>query len=520
MPCCSKLTREQANKLYVDVLRLNDTKALRRLCREDLFFLFTVACRRKDGDRDWVYARCREVESSPDGCLDLWARGHYKSSLITFAKTIQDILASHGDDPLPEWQRVEATFGIFSHTRPIAKGFLEQIKRELEANTFLQKLFPDVLYEFPKKEAPKWALDSGIIVKRRSNPKEATVEAWGLVDGQPTSKHFTVLEYDDVVTLESVSTPDQIEKTTAALKVSYNLGSEGGRRRFIGTRYHFNDTYRELIERETVKPRIHPATDDGTMDGEPVLLSKDELAEKRKDMGPYVSACQLFLNPKEDSVMGFSEQWCRHYDRLRNIAEWNHYVLIDPANEKKKENDYTVIVDIALAPDRNYYLIDGIRDRLSLTERTNKLFEFHRKYRPIKVGYEKYGKDADIEHVQYVMEQENYRFEIQAVGGQMAKNDRIRRLVPICEQGRWWMPHTLLYRNYEDRVMDFIAQFLKDEFLAFPVAVHDDMLDCCARILDPALGAVFPDPINHAAPSITIPVESENRCQTDYALFD
>jgi hypothetical protein len=47
---------------------------------------------------------------------------------------------------------------------------------------------------------------------RQSNPKEATVEAHGLVDGQPTGAHFRLRIYDDVVTLESVTTPEQVKK--------------------------------------------------------------------------------------------------------------------------------------------------------------------------------------------------------------------------------------------------------------------------------------------------------------------
>ena len=77
--------------------------------------------------------------------------------------------------------------GIFSHTRPIAKGFLRQIKRELEGNNVLKALFQDILHADPQHQSPKWSEDDGIIVKRKTNPKEATVEAWGLVDGQPTS---------------------------------------------------------------------------------------------------------------------------------------------------------------------------------------------------------------------------------------------------------------------------------------------------------------------------------------------
>jgi hypothetical protein len=33
-----------------------------------------------------------------------------------------------------------------------------------------------------------------------------------------------------------------------------------------------------------------------------------------------------------------------------------------------------------------------------------------------------------------------------------------------------------------------------DDFTGFPVAEHDDVPDCLSRILDPALGAVFPEP--------------------------
>ena len=146
---------------------------------------------------------CREVQANPNGYIDIWSREHYKSSLITFGKTIQDILASHGEDPLPEWNGREVTVGIFSFNRPAAKDFLRQIKIEFENNAELKQLFPDILYGNPKRDAQKWSEDDGLIVKRKSNPREATIEASGLVDGQPTGKHYVLRVYDDVVTLES-----------------------------------------------------------------------------------------------------------------------------------------------------------------------------------------------------------------------------------------------------------------------------------------------------------------------------
>lgn len=474
--------------LYDEILADRDALAARELCQSDLFFVLTRACKRRDIDKDWLFDRCREVEVSPDGHLDLWAREHYKSTIITFGKSIQDILI----DP-------NVTIGIFSHTRPIAKGFLDQIKRELESNEFLKNLFPDILYENPRADAEKWSLDNGVIVKRSSNPKEATLEAWGIVDGQPTSKHFGVLVYDDVITKESVTTPDQIKKTTEAWELSLNLGSNGGKKRFIGTRYHANDTYKTIMDRGSAIPRIKPATHNGELDGEPVFLSKESLLEKRRDQGPYTFACQMLQNPVSDKAMGFKSEWLQFYDKI-DYSKFNRYILVDPASEKKKTNDYTVQVVIGLGPDNNYYLIDGVRDRLNLTERTDKLIGFHREYSPQSSGYEKYGKDSDIEHIKYVQERENYRFPISPLGGSVAKNDRIKALIPIFEQGRFYLPKKLSFVDREGRVQDFVRLLIDSEYDAFPVSTHDDMLDCIARILDPALSAKFPKQIKKEKP--------------------
>lgn len=453
---------------------------LRNLCRIDLYFLLRYGCGRSDMEKEWLLQRCREVQANPDGYLDLWAREHYKSTIITFGLTIQDIL----NDP-------EVTFGFFSHTRPIAKGFLRQIKREFEQNDFLKLLFPDILWADPRKESPKWSEDDGITVKRKGNPKEATIEAWGLVDGQPTSKHYKKRIYDDVVVPESVSTPDMIMKTTDAWAMSSNLGSIGGIARHIGTRYHFNDSYREILARGAAIERCHPATVDGTPDGEPVLLPADYLQKKRRDQGAYIFASQMLLNPKADETQGFKREWLR-FHKGSDGAQMNIYIICDPAGEKKKENDFTVILVIGLGGDDKYYLLDAVRDRLNLPERTRELFRLHKKWKPLDVGYEKYGKDSDIEHIQSEMSRLTYHFDIKPLGGSMKKNDRIKKLLPIYEAGRFYLPDTIYKTLYDGRTVDIIEQFLSEEYDAFPVPVHDDMLDCMARIVDPELSAIFP----------------------------
>lgn len=453
----------------------------RALCKSDLFFLLWYALGRTDMERPWLLDRCKEVQAAPNDRLDLWSREHYKSTIITFGLTIQDIL----NDP-------ETTIGIFSHTRPIAKGFLRQIKREFEANELLKSLFPDVLWTSPSKEAPKWSEDDGIVVKRKSNPKESTIEAWGLVDGQPTSKHYRTLLYDDVVTLESVTSPEMMQKTTSALEVSYNLGAQGGNRRFVGTRYHFNDSYKTLLSRGTAKPRVYPATVDGSETGEPVLWTTEQLRNKRRDMGPYTFSCQILLNPKGDGAQGFKREWLRYYKDHQGGAGMNKYILVDAANGKRKENDFTSMWVVGLGPDRNYYALDIVRDRLNLSERAARLFALHRKWRPIQVRYERYGMMGDIAHIESEQERHNYRFEITEVAGQTPKVDRIKRLVPIFEQGRFYLPPSLHITDYERKTVDMVSSFVEDELIAFPVSVHDDMLDALARIEEPEIPVQWP----------------------------
>jgi predicted phage terminase large subunit-like protein len=300
--------------------------------------------------------------------------------------------------------------------------------------------------------------------------------------------------YDDVVTRESVTTPEMMAKTTEALALSFNLTAKGGKRRFIGTRYHFNDTYRTVIERGIATPRVYPATVDGKVDGEPVFLSREELNDKRRDQGPYVFACQMLLNPTADDKQGFREEWIQY--AAASTRGHNLVIVGDPASKKRPTSDYTSIWVLGLGPDRKVYVHDMVRDRLSLTERGQRLMALHRYWSArapiLVVAWEEYGLQADIEYFRELMESENYRFEITPVGGRLAKPDRIRRLVPWFENGRILLHPKIAKTDYEGREIDLTKAFVEEEYKAFPVATHDDMLDALSRFLEEDLPIRFP----------------------------
>lgn len=475
--------------------------AVRNLILVDRFYLLTRACRRKDAAHPWVFERCREVEAAPDDRLDLWAREHFKSSVITFAGSIQEILR----DP-------EITIGIFSHTRPIANKFKRQIGLELETNGVLKAAFPDVLYANPRRESPRWN-DDGIVVRRKGNQKEATLESWGLVDGQPTASHFSLRIYDDVVTRESVTTPDQVQKTTEAWELSDNLGTTPGRKWHIGTRYSYADSYSTMLKRGLLIPRIHPATDNGKMDGNPVLWTVGVWETKKLIQGPATAACQLLQNPLEGAQAFFDAGDLQQWEvRPRTL---NVYILVDPARSMKKGSAHTAMAVIGVDAGRNRYLLDGYDHRMDLRTRFDKLWELFDRWRgrsgvqSIRIGYESYGAQADVDFFIEEGQRTGKVLPIEELkwprDGEGSKDDRVQRLGPDLRNKRFYLPSDIKpdtdimaemrktepsrvavpirKRDSENNIYDLSERF-REQVRMYPFCQLKDLIDATARIYD------------------------------------
>jgi phage terminase large subunit-like protein len=395
---------------------------------------------------------------------------------------------------------------------------LIQLKTEFEQNQDLKTTYPEIFYTDPRKESPKWSEEKGICVKRLGNPKEATVEAHGLVDGQPTGAHFALRVYDDVVTLESVSTPEQVKKTTDAWALSDNLGARGedgkSRRWHVGTRYSYSDTYQDILDKGVLKPRIFPATHNGLPDGNPVFLSPEVWAEKKRTQGSAILAAQMLQNPAAGQNALFRKEWLRFQDV--RPATLNVYILVDPASSRKRGSDRTAMAVIGIDAAGNKWLMDGYHHRMPLKERWQRLNGLRKVWTSmpgvqiVRVGYEKYGMQSDIEYFEEEMRREKDEWEIVELNwpreGGHAKYDRIQRLEPDFRSGRFLLSavvqeetanqrrvkalgqayriFTPVKRTDENKGIYSLNKTLIDEFLVYPFSAHDDMLDCCSRIYD------------------------------------
>jgi hypothetical protein len=369
-----KLDYEETCRFYAEMMRRddlqNEDKAL--LACYDRFYLLTHLLGREDMLHPWLFARCRQVEKQPDGCIDLWARTHGKTSIITVAGTIQEIM-----------RNPEVTIAIFSATKPLAQAILGHIKFEFETNEHLKEIFKDVLYEIPQAKgvdgAPaKWSLARGITVKRKGNPKEATIEAHGLIDGQPTGRHFDMHFYDDIVTQDYLS-EELLKKTIERFELADNLGTRHGvRKRICGTRYHFADAYAHILDKKLAKPRIYPATEDGTFNGKLVLLSRENWERIKRDQGTKTVSAQMLLNPLAGSEATFSATWFMNYEVIPSLL--NVYVLIDPSKGKGPRSDRTAIAVIGIDQGGTKYLLDGACHRMKLSERWEFMKAMKRKW--------------------------------------------------------------------------------------------------------------------------------------------
>ena len=50
--------------------------------------------------------------------------------------------------------------------------------------------------------------------------------------------------------------------------------------------------------------------------------------------------------------------------------------------------------------------------------------------------------------------------------------------------GRIWLPDAIMRTNSEGKLEDLVQDMIEQEFLAWPVPAHDDMIDAFSRVFD------------------------------------
>jgi predicted phage terminase large subunit-like protein len=488
-------------------------KLLNALCRES-FSAFAARAFREVNPGiklEWSWhidLLCEHLQALYDGTL-----GKQRLCINVPPRTLKSFLASVA---FPAWvlgKQSNDKFICTSFNATLAKE-MSQKSRIIFESEWYKKVFPNTVIDDRQNEKHNfWTTSRGMYYS----------SAIQSVTGRGTS--YVVI--DDALNPKEASSPTIREDTNETIRSTLPSRFNDPRTAkwlLIMQRLHENDptgnmvlnderwyhvklpaenlTGKDIIYRLNGKEWIFKAGDLLFPD----RLSRQVLDELRQDMSEYHYVGQYLQEPAPIGGGEFRHEWIQYYQQggIRP-KEMNVAILCDPAGgdemnkRKKKMSDWTYFSVIGLAPDNNYYLLDAVRDRLNPTERVDTLFMLHRKWNDLcgkspKVGYEKYGMMSDTHYIREKQKNEGYNFPLIELGGGTMKEERIRRLIPDMQQGRWYLPSTLLYIDIEGRQYDLIRELIEGEMKSFPRSRYDDGLDCVSRIYEPDLFLTFPKP--------------------------
>lgn len=249
----------------------------------------------------------------------LWARGHFKTTLITNAHTIWLIINNPNI-------RILIGSNIVSN----ASKILGEIKAHFIHNPIFRELYPEFCPKPNKEGKIEWGTGEQFTVRNRTEVhKEPTCMVAG-VGTELTGLHFDYMKLDDLVTDKSVTNDEQIQASKdfyGSLRQLFD-NPEIPREDIIGTPYHFNDLYNSvedgLLFNEEFDYSLLPAKGQMTIDrlaklrvhtGDEVNF-KERFSEEGLDLilkdpsvGPYIFSCQYQLSPLDPSKQEFKEEW-------------------------------------------------------------------------------------------------------------------------------------------------------------------------------------------------------------------
>lgn len=211
----------------------------------DLFFLSEFVLRNRESESipldreyhgemcDWLMNNVRADGKLLKRRMLMASRGSLKSTVANRNYVIWRII----NNP-------NITILINSATLDNSKKKIRTIEEVFEKNETFRWLFPEVI---PESFNERWT-QTEFCVPRSSTDPEYTVEVQS-VEGELTSRHYSLILDDDVVGKENSSTAEQIKKVINYYTQSLQLLKKpDGERLVIGTLWSYSDLHNHILE--------------------------------------------------------------------------------------------------------------------------------------------------------------------------------------------------------------------------------------------------------------------------------
>ena len=426
------------------------------------------------------YITCRSLQplhasiihnvSDNQASMDLAPRGHGKSTIGDVDFCITKVL-----------RKPDIRIMIGSKTQTQASAFLKEIRIHFEQNVNLIRIFGD----WKKSRDNVWNDKEFTVNRRTVIKKEATVSALG-ASGAVVSKHFDIIIGDDLVGFENARTEAQRKVLKEWFYSSlYPTLEPDGEIHILGTRYSPMDLYEDLIKSKNYKVNVQQAIT--VKDGQEYSLweskfSLEKLRSIREEAGLIIFNMQYQNNTELAKGKIFKYKYFKHFEeydidydlnRVRvkvldsqGVPYWipvRIYMGADLAisEDETSNNDYFVLTVIGVDKNKNVYVLDYLKERLTFNAQLNAILDYGKNKFPM---VERIG----VETVQYQksLAQEIRRLSLLPVINIQTSKDKVTRAMrrsALFENGKVWF-----------RIgMDDLEECL----LLFPEVDHDDLFD-------------------------------------------
>ena len=426
------------------------------------------------------YITCRSLQplhasiihnvSDNQASMDLAPRGHGKSTIGDVDFCITQVL-----------RNPDIRIMIGSKTQTQASAFLKEIRTHFEQNVNLIRIFGD----WKKSRDNVWNDKEFTVNRRTVIKKEATVSALGAA-GAVVSKHFDIIIGDDLVGFENARTEAQRKVLKEWFYSSlYPTLEPDGEIHILGTRYSPMDLYEDLIKSKNYKVNVQQAIT--VKDGQEYSLweskfSLEKLRSIREEAGLIIFNMQYQNNTELAKGKIFKYKYFKHFEeydidydlnRVRvkvldsqGVPYWipvRIYMGADLAisEDETSNNDYFVLTVIGVDKNKNVYVLDYLKERLTFNAQLNAILDYGKNKFPM---VERIG----VETVQYQksLAQEIRRLSLLPVINIQTSKDKVTRAMrrsALFENGKVWF-----------RIgMDDLEECL----LLFPEVDHDDLFD-------------------------------------------
>lgn len=419
-------TRRQEAENQFSSWSTDKIKLLRQRAKNDLFFLtygvlgYDLLSEKLHGH----LARWMERTRRERYRMILLPRGHYKSTQVTIAESIQIALPNVTETEDWPWCLGPDVKILLGHeVRDSASRFLFEIAQAFLEKPIMLALFDECIPSARKQRINKYELE----LPRKEHHKEPTFDTIG-AGGAAQGRHYNHIKLDDIIGEEAresktvmnrvINWFDNVNSLLTRLKVDgFDL---------VGTRWSGGDVYEHALKKYGVRKSVSVLNaydlreigmmSDGALacyvrgaeeQGVPIFpeeFTTDDLAMLKKN--PIVWASQYANNPREAGLTEFQVNWLQYYNwtpdgviqtqngRRVHTTSLDINILIDPSMGETDFADEAGFVVTGTDNSMNVYLLEAFKERHVPPDLIDRMLRLYIKWRPRLISIEEVAFSA------------------------------------------------------------------------------------------------------------------------------